>query len=139
MTTTVLAAHIGHRTSLLDPRRLRCHDCQRTLMLPTGAGSTSTSSLEIPNVKDPNTCPEHPGEWAATCAPCRSEALELPAGQQRPRPASADPGPEWDALKTALATKRRRTEQAPTPDVDQAVRDAARAAIDEAQTQEVTQ
>lgn len=89
-TTDVLAQHIDdpagqrHRCVLLDPRHLRCHDCQRTLVLPAGntsAGTTSTSTSPPP-LHAPNRCPRHPGQTRGACGPCRAEQLE--AQDQRP-------------------------------------------------------
>ncbi len=66
-----------HRCVLLDARRLRCLDCRHTLVLPAAtspAGFTSTSS-DSPNHHDPDRCPEHVGQWARTCGPCRADIL----------------------------------------------------------------
>ena len=38
------------------------------------ANSTSTSS-NLPNHHDPDRCPEHVGQWARTCGPCRADTL----------------------------------------------------------------
>lgn len=75
---TVLGQHIDrpeqrHRLVLLDDRRLRCHDCAFTLVLPTGAGSTSTSQSPIPGKGEPR-CATHPTEHAATCRTCAADA-----------------------------------------------------------------
>jgi hypothetical protein len=77
---SVLSQHVDqpgdptrrHRCVLLDERRLRCHDCQRTLMLPTVAGSTSTSRSPIPGPGEPR-CPQHQTEHAGTCRTCAAD------------------------------------------------------------------
>ncbi len=71
------AGNDRHRCVLLDVRRLRCLDCRHTLVLPAAtspASSTSTSS-DSPNHRDPDRCPEHVGQWARTCGPCRADTL----------------------------------------------------------------
>jgi len=78
MTTTPLAQHVGHRCIPLDGQRLRCHDCARTVVLPTtgvAARSTSTSTSP-PLLHAPDRCPAHPGQTRRTCGPCRAEQLE---------------------------------------------------------------
>lgn len=73
----ILTRHIGCRLHALDDRTLRCIDHDHTLDLsarPSTARSTSTSRT-IPNVNDPNACPTHPGQWAASCSGCRADRI----------------------------------------------------------------
>jgi hypothetical protein len=107
----ILALHVGHRLSARDDKTLRCHDCDHTLNLtvPARAGSTSTSR-SLPNLNDPASCEQHPGEWAQTCGRCRSEQL----GTDEPRPVQArgaDPllNDAWQAARAALTNKSRTT------------------------------
>lgn len=82
MTTTVLGAHIDrpdqrHRLVLLDDRRLRCHDCARTIVITQPSKSTSTSKSAIPEPGDPR-CPHHQHEHADACRPCAADAKANP-------------------------------------------------------------
>lgn len=75
---TVLTEHLDapddrHRLVLLDTQRLRCLDCQRTLLLPSGLASTSTSRSAIPEPDDPR-CLQHPHEHRIGCRPCAADA-----------------------------------------------------------------
>lgn len=75
---TVLGQHIDrpdqrHRLVLLDDRRLRCHDCAFTLVLPAVTGSTSTSQSPIPGKGEPR-CATHPTEHASSCRTCAADA-----------------------------------------------------------------
>lgn len=84
-----LATHVDsdrqrHRLTLLDARRLRCHDCARTVLLPAAAavsGPTSTSTSPPP-LHSPERCETHPGQRRGACGPCRSEHI---ADEQRRR------------------------------------------------------
>lgn len=69
----VLTAHIGHRCVLLDERRLKCHDCSHTLMLPSTVATTSTSRSPIAGPGDPR-CEQHPTEHATSCRACAADA-----------------------------------------------------------------
>lgn len=91
----LLREHVGHRTTVVEPNArglaVKCVDCQRLIDLssalglrPTGVRPTSTSQPPTPD--DPNACPQHPGQWARSCGPCRSELLE------RTEPPSPPPG-----------------------------------------------
>lgn len=88
---SVFAQHIDtpeqrHRCVLTDARHLRCLDCQRTLVLPSGpstTGSTSTSR-ELPRLDQ--ACPRHPGEWPDTCGRCRADELEAREARPLPEP-----------------------------------------------------
>jgi hypothetical protein len=82
--TAELQRHVGHRTTLLDDRRLRCLDCTQTVLLPIPAGSTSTSSSPIPGHGEPR-CPQHPHEHAGNCRPCAADAKALDVGPD-PKP-----------------------------------------------------
>lgn len=85
MTPDLLGEHIDdpagtrHRCALLDARRLRCHDCARTLVLPTAQparGTSSTLTGPVP-LHHPDRCPAHPGQWAPPrCGACRAEQLQ---------------------------------------------------------------
>lgn len=79
---TVLAGHVDtpdhrHRLTLLDEHRLRCHDCQRTLLLPSGVASTSTSRSAIPGPGEPR-CLVHEHEHHVGCRPCAADAKVNP-------------------------------------------------------------
>lgn len=72
---TELAKHVGHRLHLPTVGKLRCHDCTQTIDLRSALappGSTSTSSHPAPEQQ----CPQHRGQPADGCAPCRAERLE---------------------------------------------------------------
>jgi len=112
-TTTVLAEHVDtptrrHRCVLLDATRLRCLDCDRTLVLPTSAGSTSTSRTP-PRTGEPQ-CPEHSGEHADACRCCRAEQIEdrTPLPDWRP---TADVVASVAAARRVLAERRKPTER----------------------------
>lgn len=64
---TVARPHIGHRASLRELFKLRCHDCDVTLVLPTPALGTRTPPRRN------EWCPRHPGEWPDSCRGCASE------------------------------------------------------------------
>ena len=102
----VLAGHVDrpdadrHRLVLLDDRRLRCLDCERTLLLPAPSsadGSTSPSSLDHPRT-DQERCPQHRHEWAYACRACAADAKAT--SSPRPRPAPSPPtGQDWEAVR----------------------------------------
>lgn len=100
-----------HRCVLTDPRHLRCLDCRRTLVLPTGlaaTGSTSTSGSPA-NLNDPNACPQHVGERVGTCGRCRSETLGIEAEEAQARRvtgADATGNAEWQAAREWLLRRR---------------------------------
>ncbi len=102
---SVLAQHIDspddrHRMVLLDATRLRCHDCQRTLVLPSTAspsGPTSTSSFDHPR-QEQDRCPKHRAEWRHACRCCASEAKAATAPRNPPE-RNPPNVPEWDALR----------------------------------------
>jgi hypothetical protein len=86
--TSILELHLHsnddpHRLTAVNGSQLRCWDCQQTLDLgavlgvrPSSAKSTSTSQTAAPlNIRDAAACPEHKGERAESCGPCRSERL----------------------------------------------------------------
>lgn len=81
MTADLLAQHIDnptgarHRCVVLDPRRLRCRDCARTIILPTTTTADPPTPIPV-RLGDPSRCPRHIGERHDTCGPCRAEQLE---------------------------------------------------------------
>ncbi len=112
MTTDVLAQHVDeptgtrHRSVLLDARRLHCHDCRRTLVLPAAAGSTSTSTGPAA-LHAPDRCELHPGQRAgAACGRCRSDRLERTGETPVPQPTADVPARAAEA-RAALATRQR--------------------------------
>lgn len=74
---SALAQHVGHRTSPLDDRRLRCLDCARTIVITQPSKSTSTSKSAIPEPGDPR-CPRHEHEHADACRTCAADAKANP-------------------------------------------------------------
>lgn len=123
----LLRDHVGHRTTLVEPGgtglSLKCLDCTRLLDLsnalglrPSSLKPTSTSP-DIPRLGDPDTCPRHPGEWARSCARCRSEDLErrpedVPLSQVR---TGTDPTrlEAWQAAREAVRAAQQRARQQP--------------------------
>lgn len=86
---SILSQHIDqpdqpdhrHRCAVLDDRRIRCHDCARTILLTQPSSSTSsTSNSLIPAPGDPR-CPTHHTEHAGHCRWCAAEAK---ADESRP-------------------------------------------------------
>jgi hypothetical protein len=82
---TILDRHIHsnndpHKLTAINSTQLRCWSCSMTLDLPAiakpTAGSTSTSSQPL-NLKDETACPEHVGQRASSCGPCRSERIAV--------------------------------------------------------------
>lgn len=126
--STWLAAHIGkHRLIVLDATHVRCIDCQQNGVLghtspdPTDPRSALTlpqpgtgpvrRPRDVPNLRDPNACPLHPGQWTDSCGPCRSEVLALPdrVPTVQPDPTThADPrqNPDWLAMREQLANRK---------------------------------
>jgi hypothetical protein len=108
--TDVLAQHLDdpvgsrHRLTLRDPRHLHCHDCHRTLVLPTGPSTTGSTSTSTGIPRPDQACRLHPGEWPDTCGRCRAEHLEA----RTPRPV---PQPTFDTSDQARAKRRRLYEQ----------------------------
>lgn len=119
---TVLAEHVDqphnpdqrHRLTALDPRRLRCHDCDRTILLTQPSQSTSTSQTVIPQPKDPR-CPQHPFEHAGNCRSC---AAETKADEHRElvHQPTADVHTRADEARAALPTRRPSPTRTPVDD-----------------------
>lgn len=100
----LLAKHVDqvgkrHRLTLLDDHRLKCHDCQRTLLLPVMAGSTSGTS-QNPDLAQ--TCGQHPGEFAGRCRCCTADRLEAPPPSTAPWQPTADVSAGAAAVRAAL-------------------------------------
>lgn len=88
----LLERHVGHRVLVVDGHTLRCVDCAHTLDLserPSTVRSTSTSTPSIPGLHDVDRCPEHPGQRAGACGPCRAEHLEAGPETCNARPKGA--------------------------------------------------
>lgn len=124
MSADLLAQHIDdptgvrHRCVLLDARRLRCHDCARTLVLPAPtatAGSTSTSTSPPP-LHAPDRCELHPGQRTGACGPCRAEQLETVRQTDHQPTADVTAGAAAGrAALAALAARRRSPNPEETP------------------------
>lgn len=107
----VLAQHIDspqqrHRLVLLDATRLRCFDCDRTLVLParpSAPSSTSGSSLDHPR-NDEDRCALHVHEWVHNCRACAADAKAATAPPARPQP-NAPTGPEWEAARARFGRR----------------------------------
>jgi hypothetical protein len=108
MTVASLAAllrdHVGHRTTIVEPAgtglAVKCIDCAGRLTDLSGAlnlrpGSTQPTPARTTDgplrIGASDACPQHVGERADTCGPCRSEQLEastpivsLPVGVPMP-------------------------------------------------------
>ncbi len=109
---SALTDHVGHRTVLRDERHLRCVDCDRTLVLPTGGASVaSTSTSQSPPRLDER-CRVHPGGWAAACSGCAADALAADQEQPRDLAPTADVRAGRAAVDEALAAVRAQREQA---------------------------
>lgn len=114
-----LAKHVGHRTTLVDVRRLRCLECTQTVALPAFATGASTSR-DSPRPSDPGQCREHAGEWADACRACRAERI-ADETRQRPEPTSTAQGrdrarEEWERYLNArarAAARRHTTQEIP--------------------------
>lgn len=103
----LLTAHVGHRCVLTTPTTLRCVDCSHLLDLserPSTVRSTSTSTPILPGLHDPNACPEHPGQRAGACGPCRAEHLEAGPETCNTRPKGA---PMPDDFRAQVDAARR--------------------------------
>jgi hypothetical protein len=81
-TSSILAKHIHsnddpHKLTAINETTVRCWSCQHTLDLtpkPASVKSTSTSFAPL-NINDKTACPEHSGQLAGSCGPCRSELI----------------------------------------------------------------
>lgn len=86
--TSILEQHLHsnaspHRLTAVNGSQLRCWDCQQTLDLGAVLGVRPTSAKAPPaqptaaplNIRDAAACPEHKGQRAGSCGPCRSERL----------------------------------------------------------------
>jgi hypothetical protein len=95
-----------HRLTVVGPGRLKCHDCRRHVLVTDAAPVVLTPSP--PALHAPDRCPDHPGQRAGTCGPCRAEQLEAQRTPD-PRP-TADHAIGAAAARAALAaiTARRR-------------------------------
>lgn len=122
--TAVLSEHVDdprgprHRLTLLDQQRLRCHDCARTLVLPSTAQPTSTSTASPrtpPRAGTAEECELHAGEWADACRLCRAERI-ADETRELPEPVSTEHGRAaamavWAAHQEARAAARSTTEE----------------------------
>lgn len=117
---SVLAKHVDapgrpHRLIALDGARLRCLDCLHTLDLRPGAVPDSTStSTAPPALHARDRCPQHLGERAGTCGPCRAEQLE--ADRVLDQQPTADVAAGAAAVRAALAGATRRQPETPMPE-----------------------
>lgn len=127
----VLAQHVHtsgqpHRMTIKETLALRCHDCARTIDLRAlliGAGSTSTSTstptgTAPPPLRAADRCPDHPGQTAGLCGPCRSEQLAADDEHVLRHFPTADVAAGAAAARQALAdiAARRRTHTEETAD-----------------------
>lgn len=78
------SAERRHRCVLLDASRIRCLDCEQTVVIPPPpapapapvAASTSSTSHKHPlPINSQEACTEHPGQRAANCGGCRADRL----------------------------------------------------------------
>ena len=100
-----LARHVDdpdgtrHRLTVVGPGRLKCHDCRR-FVLVTDAAPVALTPSPLP-LHAPDACPDHPGQRAVTCGPCRAEQLE--AERTVPTQPTADVAAGAAAARAALA------------------------------------
>jgi hypothetical protein len=121
---SVLAEHVNHRAFLRDERHLRCVDCQRTLVLPGGPGTTGpTSTSDHPPADEQ--CPHHIGEWAGRCGRCRADQLEAHVPRATPQPTADVAARAAECRAQLKPAEPKRT----TRDVDRDALEQARAEL----------
>ena len=89
-----------------DARRLRCHDHDVWIALPSAVPSTSNVDTPTHPREDLERCGRHRGQWAHACSPCRADELvDREAFAVRHIPTGSPATDEYRAARAALARR----------------------------------